>query len=118
MRANRTSWSGTSLKLKSPFKWVFIDIIPSTAPKRFTSETTFSYCLLIVGACPKIPKLYGMEKISAEKVMDKLNLFKSKFGKIDEFGWWDLEKFQQMQVRSLPRRSSKKNAKLAEFISN
>ena len=33
-----------------------------------------------------------MEKITLEKVMDKLNMFKSRFGKIDEFGWWDLEK--------------------------
>ena len=34
-----------------------------------------------------------MEKISTEQIMDKLDLFKSKFGKIDEFGWWDLEIF-------------------------
>ena len=30
------------LKQKAPFKWVFIDIIPSTAPKILTSDTTFS----------------------------------------------------------------------------
>ena len=32
-----------------------------------------------------------MEKFSTEQVMDKLDTFQSIFGKIDEFGWWDLE---------------------------
>ena len=32
-----------------------------------------------------------MEKITTEDVMDKLDMFQSRFGKIDEFGWWDLE---------------------------
>ena len=39
----------------------------------------------------KTPKLYGMAKINTEKMMDKLDMFKSRCGKIDEFGWWDLE---------------------------
>ena len=33
-----------------------------------------------------------MEKITTEEGMDKLNMFQSRFGKIDEFGWWDLER--------------------------
>ena len=33
-----------------------------------------------------------METISTEEVMDKLDMFQSRFGKIDEFGWWDLER--------------------------
>ena len=33
-----------------------------------------------------------MEKISTEEVIDKLDMFQSRFGNIDEFGWWDLEK--------------------------
>ena len=32
-----------------------------------------------------------MDKITTEEVMDKLNMFQTRFGKIDEFGWWDLE---------------------------
>ena len=64
-----------------------MDIIPSTAPKRLTSDTTFSNYLLIVFVYSKIPKLYGMENISTEEVMDKLDMFQSIFGKIDEFGW-------------------------------
>ena len=32
-----------------------------------------------------------MEKIFTEDVMDMLDMFQSRFGKIDEFGWWDLE---------------------------
>ena len=68
-----------------------MDIIPSTAPKRLTSDTTFSNYLITVGAYSKISKLYGMEKFSTEQVMDNLDMFQSRFGKIDKFGWWELE---------------------------
>ena len=69
-----------------------MDIIPLTTPKILTSDTTFSNYLLIVDAYSKITKLYGMEKITTEEVMDKLDMFQSIFGEIDEFGWWDLER--------------------------
>ena len=52
------------LNPKALFKWVFMDIIPSTALKSLTSYKTFSSYLLIVYAYSKIPKLYGMEKIT------------------------------------------------------
>ena len=52
-----------------------MDIIPSTAPKILTNDTTFSNYHLIVVAYSKIPKLYGMEKNSTEEVMDKLDIF-------------------------------------------
>ena len=80
------------LNPKAPFKWVFMDIVPSTAPKSLTSDTTFSNYLLIVDAYCKISKLYGMDNITTEEVMDKLEMFQCRFGKIDQFGWWDLEK--------------------------
>ena len=79
------------MKPKAPFKWVFMDIIPETPPKRLTSETTFSNDLLIVDAYSKTPKLYVTE-IVTDEVMDKLDMFQYIFGKIDGFGWWDLEK--------------------------
>ena len=56
--------SNCPLKPKARFKWVFMDITPSTAPKRLTSETNFSNSLLIVDAYSKIAKNYGMEKIT------------------------------------------------------
>ena len=31
-----------------------------------------------------------MEKITTEEVMYKLDMFQSRFGKINQFGWWDL----------------------------
>ena len=71
----------------------FIDIITSTALKLLKSDITSSNLLLIFYAYSKIPKLYGMEKIITEEVMDKLDMFQSRFGKIDKFGWWDLEIF-------------------------
>ena len=70
--------------------WGFMDIVPSTAPKSLTSDKTFSNYLLIVDSYSKIPKIYVMEKITTEEVMDKLDMLQSIFGKIDQFGWWDL----------------------------
>ena len=72
---NKKARSNIPLKPKAPFKWVFMDIIPSTAPKSLTSDTTFSNYLLIVDAYSKIPKLYGMENIITEEVMEKLDMF-------------------------------------------
>ena len=40
----------------------------------------------------KFEKLYDMEKMTTEEVMDKIDMFRFVFGKIDEFGWWDLER--------------------------
>ena len=69
-----------------------MDIIPSTAPKSLTSDTIFSKYVFIVYAYSNIPKLYGMKNIKTEEVMDKLDKFQSRFEKIDQFGWWDLER--------------------------
>ena len=33
-----------------------------------------------------------MEKFYTEKVMDELDIFQPRFGKIDKFGWWDLKR--------------------------
>ena len=33
-----------------------------------------------------------MENITTEEVMEKLDMFQSRFGKMDQFGWWDLER--------------------------
>ena len=86
---NKKARSKIPLNPKATFKWGFMDIIPSTAPKILTSDITFSNYLLTVDAYSKIPKLYGMENITTAEVMDKLDMFQSRFGKIDQFGWWD-----------------------------
>ena len=74
------------LKPKSPFKWVFMGIISLTEHKSLTSDTKFSNYILTVDTYSKITKLYGMEKITTEEVMKKLDMFQSRFRKIDEFG--------------------------------
>ena len=79
---NKMARSKIPLKPKAPFKWFLMDIIPSTATKILISDTTFSNYLLIVDAYSKIPELYGMENITTEEVMDKLDMFQSRFGKI------------------------------------
>ena len=68
-----------------------MDIILATKPKVLTSETTFSNDLLIDDVYSKIPNLYGMERIITEEAMYRVDMFQSRFIKIDEFGWWDLE---------------------------
>ena len=80
---NKKARSKLPLKPKAPFKWVFMDIIPSTAPKSLTN-TIFSNYLLIVDAYSKIPKLYGIENVTNAEVMDKLDMFQSRFGKIGQ----------------------------------
>ena len=65
---NKKARSEIPLKPKAPFKWVFMDIIPSTAPTSLTNDTTYSNYLLIVDAYSKIPKLYGMEISLVQKL--------------------------------------------------
>ena len=36
-----------------------------------------------------------MENITSAEVMDKLDMFQSIFGKMDQFGWWDLERISK-----------------------
>ena len=84
--------SKNPLKLKAPFKWGFMNNIPATPPKTLIGETKFSKYLFIINTYSKITKIYSMERITTEKVMDKLYMFQARFGKIDEFGWWDLER--------------------------
>ena len=35
-----------------------------------------------------------MENITTEEVMDKLDMFQEIFGKVDEFGWWYMERIK------------------------
>ena len=88
---NKKAGSKNLLKPNAPFKWIFMDIIPEIARNVLTSGTTLSNYLLVVDAYLKPPKLYGAEIITTEEVMDKLDIFQSRFVRIDEFGWWDLE---------------------------
>ena len=85
---NKNDRSRNPLNSKPLFKWVFIDIIQSTAPKRLTSDTTFPNYLLIVDAYSIGTKRFSMENISTKEVMNNLDMFQYRFGKIDEFVWW------------------------------
>ena len=82
---NKKDRSKISLNPKAPLKWGFMDIIPGTSSERLTSETNFSNYLLIVDAYSKITELYVIEIITTEEVMDKLDMFQDRFGKIDGF---------------------------------
>ena len=62
--------------------------------QKFNKKTTFANYLLIVDAYSKNSKIYEMENVTTEKVMNKLDIFQSRFGKVDEFGWWNVYIFQ------------------------
>ena len=47
-----------------------------------------------MSACSRISKLYGMKNIITEEVMEKIDTFQAIFGKVDEFGWWGMERIQ------------------------
>ena len=89
---NKKASSKIPLNPKAPFKCWFMDILPTITPKILTNDTTFSNFVLIVDAYSKIPNIYGIEKITTEEAMDKLDMLQSIFGKIDKFGWWYLER--------------------------
>ena len=72
---NKKARSKVPLKPKSPFTWVFMDVIPATSPKSLTNDTNFKNYLLLVDAYSKLPKLYGMKNITTEEVLDKLDIF-------------------------------------------
>ena len=68
-----------------------MDTTTAASSKSLTNDTTFDNYLLIVDAYSNIPKLYGMENITTEKVMEYIYMFQARSGKVDEFGWWDME---------------------------
>ena len=65
---NKKARSNNPLNPKAHFKWVFINKIPYTVPKRLTSDTTFYKYILIVDAYSKIPKFYCMENSQHKKL--------------------------------------------------
>ena len=69
-----------------------MEITPDLSSKILTRETSFDTYLLIVDVYYKLPRLHGMENITTEEVMDKIDIFQSRFGKLDKFGWWKLER--------------------------
>ena len=91
---NKKPGSKTPINPRTPYKWMSMDIIPAISSISLTKDTTFSNYLLIVYAYSKIPKLYGMENITTEEVMDKLYIIQARFGKVDAFSWWDMEIIQ------------------------
>ena len=66
---NKKARSKIPLKPKSPFKWFFMDIIPSTAPKSLTSDTNVLNYILFVDTYSRIQKNYGMDKITRINVI-------------------------------------------------
>ena len=71
-----------------------MDTIPATYSKSLPKHTTFANYLLIVYDYFNISKLYGMENITTEEVMERPDMFQEIFGKVDAFCCWDMEIIQ------------------------
>ena len=56
------------LKPKAPFKWVFMEIIPSIAPRSLTSDTTFSNYLLSLMSTLKLQNFMAWRKSQQKKL--------------------------------------------------
>ena len=91
---NKKPISNKPLNTNTPFKCVFMNIIPVISSKILTKCTNYANELLIMDAYSRIPKSYGMENITTEGVMYKLDMFKERYVEVDEFGWWDMERIQ------------------------
>ena len=71
-----------------------MDITPATSSKSLAKNTTFDNSLLIADAYSNIPKLYWMENITTEEVMDKIDMLQARYWNVDEFSWWNTEIIQ------------------------
>ena len=73
--------SKTSLRTKTPFRWVCMSIIPAIYSKSSINDTNFDDDLLILDDYSKMPRLCGMVNITTVEVMDKLDMFQTRFVK-------------------------------------
>ena len=89
---SKTARSKKPVDPSKPLEIVFMDIIPSPCKKGLTAASTFQNYLLVVDAYSRMPRLYGLEELTTEAVMDALDVFVAEFGKVDEFGWINIDK--------------------------
>ena len=82
---NKKARSKNPLKPKANFKWVFVDIIPAASPKHFTSETIFLIIFELLMHTQKYQNFMIWKELLLS-LMDKLDMFQARFGKVDEFG--------------------------------
>ena len=80
-----------SIKAKGTFHVNLFMYYSSNSTKKLDKLGQLSNYILFVDSYLKVPKLYVMDSSTTEEVMDKLDIFQYRFGKIDEFVWWDLE---------------------------
>ena len=92
-----------------------MDIISATSSKILTKYTNFVNYRLIVDSYSHITKLYGMENIFTEEFMNKLDMFQARFGKVDESGWWDMDRIQTEYGMHFTSREFQEGLSMREF---
>ena len=71
-----------------------MDIILYPCKKGLTARSSFENYLLVVDAYSRVPRLYGLEETTTAEVMDFLDVFIAEFGKVDQFGWVDIDRLR------------------------
>ena len=79
---------------EKPLARVFMDIIPAPQKSSFDPDCDFSHYLLIVDTYSRMPRLYELNEINTEAVMDKIEEFVARYGELNVFGWWNIGRIQ------------------------
>ena len=82
---NKKARSKISLKPKAPFKLVLMDIVPSTAPKRLTSDTIFLTTFSLFIHTPIFQNFMVWRKSQQKKLWTNWICFNPDLGKLTNF---------------------------------
>ena len=75
---------------ENPLVRVFMDIIPAPHKSSFDPDCDLSNYLLIDNTYSRMSRLYGLNEIHSEAVMDKIEKFVVSYGRGNRFGWWNI----------------------------
>ncbi|MGH7955157.1 MAG: hypothetical protein ACREOZ_04270, partial [Gloeomargaritales cyanobacterium] len=87
-----------------PMVFVFLDLIPNPASTSITPRTYFSHYLLCVCRYSRQPFLHGLSGLTTQDVLEGIQAFAIRYGKIDEVGYFD---FKRIQTDAGPQFTSK-----------
>ena len=86
--------SKVPIGVEKPLATVFMDIIPAPHKSSFDPDCDFSHYLLIVDTYSRIPRLYGLNDLNTEAVVEKIEELVARYVKVNDFGWWNIGRIQ------------------------
>ena len=113
---NKKARSKIPLKPRANFKWILMDIIPSSAPKSLTNDTTFIIICWLLMPTLRSRNFMAWKISLLQKLWTNWICSSPDSGKLTNLAGGVWKESQKMQVLSLPWLSSNRNVKLAEFV--